>query len=113
FREARDLGLTGSIPQLVSAEPAARGPLYYAITSGKQAATVKGLPTIQGGTASTVSGYRAAVAIQKSEGIPLVVTDEAALTAHAKLARQGIWQEYSSSAAFAALSDIESLSQEG
>ncbi|SMH36565.1 threonine synthase [Mesorhizobium australicum] len=113
FREARDLGLTQRIPQLVSVEPAARGPLYHALKSGKQATTVPGKPTIQGGTGTTVNGYRAVVAVRDSNGIPLLASDEAALAAHAKLARQGIWQEYSSSAAFAALDDLEGLSHDG
>lgn len=113
FREARDLGLTKRIPQLVSVEPAARGPLYHAIRSGKEATTVPGLPTIQGGTGTTVNGYRAVVAVRDSNGIPMLATDEAALVAHAKLARQGIWQEYSSSAAFAALDDLDALAQDG
>jgi len=113
FREARNLGLTKTIPQLVPVEPAARGPLYHALKAGQEVANVPGLPTIQSGTGCTVNGYRAVVAVRDSNGIPLLASDEAALAAHKKLARQGIWQEYSSSAAFAALDDIETLAEDG
>jgi len=113
FLEAKQLGLTKRIPQLVSVEPAARGPLYHALQAGKEAVTVEARPTIQSGTGCTVNGYRAVVAIRESNGIPVLVTDEAAKAAHAALARQGLWQEYSASAAFAALDNLQGLEKEG
>lgn len=113
FWEAKHLGLTERVPQLVSVEPAARGPLFHALKAGKEATTVKALPTIQSGTGSTVNGFRAVVAIRDSNGIAMLVTDEAAAVAHAALARQGLWQEFSASAAFAALDDVQDFANEG
>ncbi|PXW60091.1 threonine synthase [Chelatococcus asaccharovorans] len=113
FNEARLLGRIDRIPQLVSVEPAARGPLHHALRANTPATTVEAGPTIQSGTAVTVNGYRAVIAIRDSNGIPLLVTDDAARAAHAVLARQGLWQEYSSSAAFAALDDIMAFDADG
>ena len=113
FYEARLLGQTDRIPQLISVEPAARGPLYHALKAGLPAITVEAGPTIQSGTATTVNGYRATAAIQGSKGFPMLVRDDAARAAQATLARQGLWQEYSSSAAFAALDDVPEFDIDG
>lgn len=113
FREAKELGLTDRMPQVVSVEPAARGPLYHALQAGKEATTVEARPTIQSGTGCTVNGFRAVIAVRESNGIAMLATDEAARAAHAALARQGLWQEFSSSAAFAALEDLQELAGEG
>lgn len=113
FNEARLLGHTDRIPQLVSVEPAARGPLFHAIEAGFPAITVEAKPTFQSGTATTVNGYRSVVAIRESNGLPMLVDDDAALAAHSIMARQGLWQEYSSSAAFAALNKIGGLENDG
>ncbi|MDH4989759.1 pyridoxal-phosphate dependent enzyme [Aquamicrobium lusatiense] len=113
FREARQLGHISRIPQLVSVEPAARGPLYHALKAGRAAITVAAGPTVQSGTATTVNGYRSVVAIRESRGIAMVVTDEAARAAHRAMAKQGLWQEISSSAALAALNMVESFENDG
>lgn len=113
FNEARLLGHTNRIPQLVSVEPAARGPLYHAIEAGFPAITVEPRPTLQSGTATTVNGYRSVVAIRESNGLPMLIGDDAARAAHAVMARQGLWQEYSSSAAFAALDNIAGFENDG
>lgn len=113
FAEARQLGQIDRMPQLVAVEPAARGPLHHAIEAGLPAVTVEAGPTVQSGTAVTVNSYRSVVAIRASKGLALLVTDEAAKAAHATLARQGLWQEYSSSAAFAALDAIANFDAEG
>lgn len=113
FHEARLLGHIDRIPRLVSVEPAARGPLHHAMKAGLPAKTVPAGPTVQSGTAVTVNGYRAVVALRESNGLALLVSDDRARAAHAVLARQGLWQEYSSSAAFAALDDIVALDADG
>ncbi|PRA46469.1 threonine synthase [Brucella pituitosa] len=113
FNEARFLGHTDHVPQLVSVEPAARGPLYHAIEAGVPAITVEARPTFQSGTGTTVNGYRSVVAIRESNGFPMLVNDDAARAAHGVMARQGLWQEYSSSAAFAALDHIEGFENDG
>ncbi len=43
----------------------------------------------------------------------MLVDDDAARAAHAVMARQGLWQEYSSSAAFAALDNIAGFENDG
>ncbi|MEF2072696.1 threonine synthase [Consotaella aegiceratis] len=113
FREAMQLGHTDRMPQLISVEPAARGPLYHAMKSGLPAATVEARPTIQSGTATTVNGYRAVAAIRESKGRTLLVTDDAARRANRLLGRQGLWQEVSSSATLAGLDQIEAFDGEG
>ncbi|CCV13721.1 pyridoxal-phosphate dependent enzyme [Mesorhizobium sp. STM 4661] len=113
FSEARLLGHINRIPQLVSVEPAARGPLHHAIKRGDPANAVVARPTVQSGTATIVTGYRAIRAIQDSNGIALLVEDEAARAANRMLGRQGLWQEISSSAAFAALGDLTGLNNDG
>jgi threonine synthase len=113
FYEARLLGHVDHIPQLVSVEPAARGPLYHAMKAGLPATTVEACPTIQSGTAAIVNGYRAVVAIRESKGFPVLIADDAARAAHATMARQGLWQEFSSSAAFAALEGISGFEGDG
>lgn len=113
FHEARLLGRIDRIPQLISVEPASRGPLHHAINAGLPAITVAAGPTVQSGTAVTVNGYRAVVALRNSNGLALLVSDERARAAHAVLSRQGLWQEISSSAAFTALDDIPALDGDG
>lgn len=113
FKEAYLLGHIDRFPQLISVEPAARGPVYHAIKAHVPITTVEAGATIQSGTATTVNGYRSIVAISESQGFPMLVTDEAARAAHAIMARQGLWQEFSSSAAFAALDDISDLNNDG
>ncbi|MCP1200533.1 pyridoxal-phosphate dependent enzyme [Notoacmeibacter sp. MSK16QG-6] len=113
FREARLLGHIDRLPQLVAVEPAARGPVHHALEQGKMTVTVAPGPTIQLGTATTVNGYRPIAALHESDGLSLLVDDEAAQTAHRRLAGQGLWQEVSSGASLAALDQIEGFETEG
>ena len=64
FRELKLLGKIDRLPQMVSVEPAARGPLFHAVPDGLEATTVAPRPTAQSGTACTVNGYRAVVALR-------------------------------------------------
>lgn len=113
FRELKRLGKIKELPQLISAEPAARGPLFHALASGVEATTVTPSPTVQYGTACTVNGYRSVVALRESQGMPLLVDDAAAIAAQRKLGKQGLWQEVAPSAAVAALTQIKSLKRDG
>jgi threonine synthase len=113
FREARLLGHIDRVPQLISVEPASRGPLYHAIKCGRPAVSVEPGPTIQLGTATTVNSYRAVVAVMETNGKALLVTDDDALRANRLLAGYGLWQEVSSSAALAALDQVEGLDVSG
>lgn len=113
FRELRDLGLVSHLPQIISVEPAARGPLHRAIETGVPAVSVEPRPTLQSGTACTVNSYRAVLGLRDSGGFPLLVDDEEAGRAQQALARQGLWQELSPSAAVAALGKIGRLDHDG
>lgn len=113
FAEARMLGHATLVPQLVAVEPAARGPLYHALKAGVPATTTAAGPTVQSGTGTTVNGYRAVVAIRESDGFAVLVDDDTARAANIVLGRQGLWQEISSSAAFAALNQLGELKHEG
>ncbi|MGK9230417.1 pyridoxal-phosphate dependent enzyme [Inquilinus limosus] len=113
FRELRDLGLVAHLPQIVSVEPAARGPLHRALATGVPAVSVEPRPTLQSGTACTVNSYRAVVAVRERGGLSLLVDDEEAGQAQRALARQGLWQELSPSAAVAALGKIDRLEHDG
>ncbi|WP_283936454.1 threonine synthase [Aminobacter aminovorans] len=113
FRELKQLGVTSRLPKIFAVEPAARGPLYHAMATGVEAVQVEARPTRQSGTACTVNSYRAVVALRESNGEPMLVSDEAAEKAQHTLAREGIWQELSPSAAFAALAELDGVVDDG
>ena len=113
FRELVELKITRSIPQMISVEPTVRGPLHHALANGLPSMEVRPMSTLLNSISSTVSSYRGVVAIRESKGQSLLVSDEEALTAQRELAWQGLWQEVSSSAAFAALTKFTEVEQEG
>jgi threonine synthase len=95
FRELKSLGVSTSIPQMVSAEPAVRAPLAHAMARNEAAAEVSGPPSLAAGIACTVSSYRAAVALRSSQGKALTFHDDILAEAARELAHEGLWQEYS------------------
>ncbi len=113
FHEAFLLGHIDRMPRLVAVEPSARGPVHHALQQGRSTVTVEAGPTVQLGTATTVNGYRPVAAIRQNGGLSLLVDDEAALRAHKKLGRCGLWLEISSGAALAALDQIEEFENDG
>jgi len=103
FRELRKLGLAANMPRIVSAEPAVRAPLAYAMAHNEAAAEVQGPSSLAAGIACTVSSYRGALALRESGGRALTFQETTLVEAAQQLAREGLWQEYSGVAALAAL----------
>jgi threonine synthase len=103
FRELHKLGLAARMPRILSAEPAVRAPLAYAVAHNEAAAEVGGPPSLAAGIACTVSSYRGAVALRESGGRALTFQETTLAEAARQLAHEGLWQEYSGVAALAAL----------
>lgn len=115
FRELKLLGLSDSVPRMMSAEPAVRAPLARAMARNVAAAEVNGPPSLAAGIACTVSSYRAVVALRGSDGRALTFAEDTLVEANKALAHEGFWQEYSGAAALAALREArqrgESISE--
>jgi threonine synthase len=103
FRELLRLGLASRMPRILSAAPAVRAPLAYAMAHNAAAAEVHGPPSLAAGIACTVSSYRGAVALRDSGGRPLTFREATLVEAARELAHEGLWQEYSGVAGLAAL----------
>ncbi|MFC3227805.1 pyridoxal-phosphate dependent enzyme [Marinibaculum pumilum] len=106
FRELRLLGLADRVPQLLSAEPAARGPLARAAGSNAAAMEVAPEPSAAAGIACTVGGYRGIVALQESHGRALTCSEAGMAEMQARLARHGYYQEISGAAGLAAGAEV-------
>ena len=102
FRELRLLGLADRLPRLMSAEPAARGPLARAVGSNAAAVEVPAAPSAAAGIACTVGGYRGVVALKESGGAALTCSEAALAGMQARLAHRGLYQEISGAAGLAA-----------
>jgi threonine synthase len=103
FRELKRLGITNRLPRLLSAEPAVRGPLAYAMAHNQAASEVSGPASLAAGIACTVSSYRGLVALRETGGRALTFQEATLAQAAGELAHDGIWQEYSGAAGLAAL----------
>jgi threonine synthase len=105
FRELVRFGLAERVPCLCSAEPAGRGPLHRAYHANAAAAEVEGPGSRAVAIAATVGGYRGVAALRESGGRALLFSEESVAAAVDRLAREGLWQEYSGAAGLAALHD--------
>jgi threonine synthase len=103
FVELRDLGVVDQIPAVVSCEPSARGPLASAVRQELPATTVEPAPTDAYAIGTAIGGFRGRAALQRSNGFPVVVSDDEMRAAQAQAGRSGIWQELSSSSSIAGL----------
>lgn len=103
FRELVRLGLAERVPQLYSAEPVGRAPLHRAVQGNEAAVEVDGPASRATGIAATVGGYRGVLALRDSGGESLLFSEDAVIAATERLAREGLWQEYSGAAGIAAL----------
>ena len=102
FRELVRFKLAASAPRIISAEPGVRAPLAAARQRNVAAAETPGPDSLAAGIACTVGGFRGLAAL--SEGDSAFVFGEATLAdAALRLAREGLWQEYSGAAGIAAL----------
>jgi len=103
FTELRQLGLAAGVPRMFAAEPAARAPLQHALAAGLDATQVGRAPTSAYSIGTTVSSYRAALAVRRSDGAAVAVPEQDMRTAQDALARCGLWQELSGAAGVGAL----------
>jgi threonine synthase len=103
FRELVRFGLAERVPRLCSAEPEGRGPLHRALQGNAAVVEVDGPASRAAGITTTVGGYRGVVALRDSGGAALLFSEESVAAATERLARDGLWQEYSGAAGVAAL----------
>ncbi|MFI8825455.1 pyridoxal-phosphate dependent enzyme [Streptomyces sp. NPDC053431] len=103
FQELARLGVTGSVPRVYAAEPAAAGALTEAMRGGADTARVPVGPTDAYAIDCEISGYRGVVALRATAGAARTVTDTQMRDAQAELAAQGLWCELSSAAGLAGL----------
>jgi threonine synthase len=103
FRELARFRLAQRVPRLCSAEPAGRAPLYRAMRGNAAAVEVAGPTSRAAGIAASVGGYRGVLALRESGGKPLLFSEDSVEAAAARMAGEGLWQEYSGAAALAAL----------
>lgn len=102
FTELRQLGLADGVPRMFAAEPVARAPLHRALAAGLDAVTVDPAPTRAFSIGSTVSSYRGVLAVRRSGGAAIALSDQDMRQAQEALARCGLWQELSGAAGLAA-----------
>jgi threonine synthase len=107
FRELKEFGAADKMPCILSAEPAVRAPLAYAMAHNQAAAEVNGPRSLAAGIATTVSSYRGAVALRSGRGHALTFQESTISEAARELARDGLWQEYSGVAGLAALREAK------
>ena len=93
--ELKSLGAISRMPCIVSAEPAVRGPLAYAMAHNQAAAEVSGPASLAAGIACTVSSYRGAAALREAVGRALTFQESTVAEAMRELAHEGLWQEFS------------------
>ncbi len=103
FQELREMGLSNTMPKMLSAEPAVRAPLARAMTGNLPATEVSGPPSLAAGIACMVSSVRATAALRNSGGSALTFREDTLVEAANLLAHEGLWQEYSGAAGVAAL----------
>jgi threonine synthase len=101
FVELRDLGVVDSVPKVVSCEPSARGPLAHAVRANRPVTTVEPNPTDAYAIGTAIGGYRGRAALDRTNGYPVVVSDDEMREAQTETGRSGVWQELSSSSSIA------------
>lgn len=113
FAELVRLGLAERVPKLYGCEPAAGGPLAAAVRSGAPSAVVEVGPTDAYGISCSVGGYRGTLAVTRSGGDALLVTDDEMRAAQAELAAAGMWPELSGAAGLAGLRQAAGSEEDG
>lgn len=102
FGILRALGVTGRVPAIYPAEVGGRGTLRRALEAGVPALEVEPSLTEAYSLATTVGGYRATHVAHRSAGRVIGLDDAQLRAAQRVLAGQGLWQELSGAAGFAA-----------
>lgn len=104
FRELASFDLIDDTPQMVSCEPAARGPLAKAIATDTEIVSVEANDTDAHSIQATRNSYRGVKAIQESDGLASTFTEPQLQESQQWLSEIGIWQESSGAAGVAGLS---------
>ena len=106
YEELRRLGLTAAVPRMIACEPQARGPLGAALRARTPVTEVPQRPTRAHSIGTTVSSYRGVLAVERSGGAAVAVTDAELEAAQRALAEIGLWQELSGAAGIAAFRTV-------
>jgi threonine synthase len=109
FRELRLLGLIERTPRMVSAEPAAGGPLALAVATGERIVRLAegwSHQTVARGIAVSTNSYLGVLAVRESGGVALTVPDEDTLAAQKQMAHEGVYAECTAATAGAGLNKL-------
>jgi threonine synthase len=110
FRRLRAAGLVARVPRLVAVQPEKLAPVCRALQAGLDhvPAGEPGEPSVAEGLAiaEPVRGRRLLGAIRESDGLGVIVDDDAILAAQGRLAHIGVYVEPTSAAAVAALGEV-------
>ncbi|MDA4126060.1 MAG: pyridoxal-phosphate dependent enzyme [Thaumarchaeota archaeon] len=107
FQELREMGLLNGVPKLVAVQGKGADPTVQAIEKGLDEVVETGPPTTVAGAIRVNFGAEHSImAVKKSGGFGISVTDEQILNAQKQIARdEGIFCEISSAVALAAISE--------
>lgn len=106
FDELTRLGLARKVPRLIACEPAARAPLRKALAAHTTVTTVDDAPTAAYAIGVTTNGVRGTLAIERSSGQALALSDEEMIDAQRALGRTGLWCEVSAAASLAGVRQL-------
>jgi threonine synthase len=113
FRRLQAAGLVERVPRLAAVQPRLMAPLCQAFEAGLDnvPAVEPGKPSVAEGLAiaAPVRGRRLLQAVRESEGVCIMVEEEAIHAARRQLAHQGFYAEPTSATAVAALKRLEAL----
>jgi len=101
FEELKQYGLIKELPRMIACEPAAGAPLAKAIAQDERMVVVEPEDSGAYSIAVPVNSYRGVVAVKRSRGDAIAVTEAEIRSAQAALARCGLWAELSSAVSFA------------
>lgn len=113
FDELCRLGVTDRVPPLYSCEPAAGGPLAAAMAAHTDAARVTVSASHAYAIDCAVGGYRGVLALTRSGGRALLVSDAELVAAQRELAGAGLWFELSGVAGLAGLRQLRGAEFDG
>jgi threonine synthase len=107
FQELREMGIVDRVPKLVAVQGKGADPTVQAIENGLDKVLETGPPvTVAGAIRVNFGAEHSIVAVRKSDGFGISVTDEQILNAQKEIARdEGIFCEISSAVVLAAISE--------
>jgi threonine synthase len=108
FKEMHTAGTIGTLPRMISVEPAVSAPLHNSLAQQlTDPAPVQGGKSLASSINVKVTSLHALMSIQESQGHALAVSETDILTAHHELARHGFYVENASATSFAGLAQAE------